>query len=54
VVRDTRQLPLVLTTFTSMTCFSSSVCDIFEGDCAFHILSRKDGLVFPFHKDLDV
>jgi hypothetical protein len=44
----------MLTTFTSMACFRGSVCNIFKGDCAFHILSREDGLVFPFHKDLDV
>lgn len=30
------------------------ICDVLERNCTFHILSCEYGLVFPFHKDLDV
>ena len=31
-----------------------ALCDIAEGNCAFHIFACEDRLVFPSHEDLDI
>jgi hypothetical protein len=54
VVRDSRRLALVLARFSSIASFGRSICNVLEGDGAFHILPRKYRLILPFHEDLDV
>lgn len=54
VVRDSRGLPMVLATLSSVVGVGARVGHVLEGDGAFDILAGEDCLVLPFHKDLDV